>query len=153
MEKLRLKIPPVIYFLTMIFASYVVHHNVDGFRIDWMSNGIVVKMLLVCGLFLGLISLFQFVKQKTSVNPHKPQNSSKLVQNGVYRFTRNPMYLSLLLFLIAYVLKMGVWLNVIFVIMFVWVMNKFQIIPEEEILESKFGEDFLRYKSNVRRWF
>jgi len=87
------------------------------------------------------------------VNPTKPSDASSLVVQGIYRVSRNPMYLGVLLLLIAW----GIYLEhliVVFVLpaAFVIYMNKFQIEPEEQALQKLFGDDFASYKKKVRRW-
>ena len=81
-----------------------------------------------------------------------PHNTTQLVSTGIFRFSRNPMYLSLLLMLIAWALWLGNSLAWLGVIVFILVMNRFQIAREEAYLESKFGDEYRRYKQKVRRW-
>lgn len=81
-----------------------------------------------------------------------PERVTSLVTEGVYRYTRNPMYLGLALLLLAWALYLSAWLGVLVVGAFVAYMNCFQIMPEEKALESRFGQDFLRYQKAVRHW-
>ena len=105
------------------------------------------------GILIGLWSLLQFFSKKTSINPVTPDSASTLVNKGLYAFTRNPMYLALLLLLMAWGLFLGNAFNTLLAAGFVSYMNAFQIIPEEEALEKIFGTEFLNYKIKVRRWF
>lgn len=86
------------------------------------------------------------------MNPIKPMTTSSLVTGGAFRFTRNPMYLSLLLYLIAWAVYLSnVW-ALLLVPMFVLYINEFQIKPEERALSSLFGPEYAAYKEMVRRW-
>ncbi|UQZ25766.1 methyltransferase family protein [Actinobacillus pleuropneumoniae] len=94
----------------------------------------------------------RFFKEKTAFTPRDPTQTNKLVVQGIYRVSRNPMYLSLVLALIAW----GIWLNSYFAILviagFMWYVDRFQIIPEERVLVQKFGKDFTDYQTKVRKW-
>lgn len=103
----------------------------------------------------AVIALFAFASfglARTTINPLDPSRASALVTNGIYRITRNPMYLSLLLLLVAYAVRLGSLVEWLGPILFAIYVTRFQIIPEERILERKFGAAFLAYKSRTRRW-
>ncbi|WP_043884715.1 methyltransferase family protein, partial [Vibrio antiquarius] len=91
-------------------------------------------------------------KVKTTVNPVKPDTASSVVRTGVFSFSRNPMYMALLLLIIA----IGLWWQHLSVVLcsvvFVSYINRFQIKPEERVLERLFGEEYVDYKNHVRRW-
>jgi len=82
----------------------------------------------------------------------KPQSSSVLVVSGVYKLTRNPMYLGFLLVLLGWAVFLSNVLAFLLLQAFIAYMNRFQIEPEERALASLFGQDFADYKSRVRRW-
>jgi protein-S-isoprenylcysteine O-methyltransferase Ste14 len=82
----------------------------------------------------------------------KPQKATTVVTTGIYQYTRNPMYLGLFLFLAALAVKLGNPTAMPFLPAFVAYMNRFQIAPEERILEAQFGDTYTDYKSRVRRW-
>ena len=108
--------------------------------------------MLALGVLTGIAGVIQFAVRSTSVNPHKPERASFLITSGVYRLSRNPMYLGMLFILVAAVLKFGHPLGVITLPFYVWYMNRFQIIPEEKVMEEKFGDAYRNYKESVRRW-
>jgi protein-S-isoprenylcysteine O-methyltransferase Ste14 len=101
---------------------------------------------------MAIAGVISFQRAKTTVNPTRPGSASALVVSGVYRVTRNPMYLGLLLVLLGW----GVFLSN--VLAFIWIpayvayMNRFQIAPEERALSCLFGQEFLAYKAKVGRW-
>ncbi len=105
------------------------------------------------GVLVILISVIQFFITKTTVDPLNPKKTSNLVTNGVYKFTRNPMYLGMLLFLLAFGLKLGNAFNTLIAAGFVSYMNRFQIKPEEEVLREMFGKEYNIYCKLTRRWF
>ncbi len=112
----------------------------------------IFRTLLVLGTLTAISGVIQFAVQSTSVNPHKPDHASSLVTTGVYRLSRNPMYLGMLIILLAAVLKFGHPAGLIVLPLFVLYMNRFQIEPEEKAMEKKFGEEFRKYRQDVRRW-
>ncbi|UCF95044.1 MAG: isoprenylcysteine carboxylmethyltransferase family protein [Desulfobacterales bacterium] len=104
-------------------------------------------------LFSGLLAtsaLLVLRKNKTPFDPAKP--TIKIVRGGSFRFSRHPMYLSLLLLLSGVALSMGsIWLLSAVPILFV-ILEVFAVRPEEEYLIQKFGDEYLDYKASVRRW-
>lgn len=93
-----------------------------------------------------------FRRHGTTVNPHTPHNSSRVVTDGIYRYSRNPMYLGMALLLAAWALWLGnaaAWLGIV---LFVALINRYQIRPEERILAAKFGDDYHSYCRRTRRW-
>ncbi len=149
---LKLKIPPAV--ITLFFASVMwimddyIHFNEADFRGPfWLA-----VIFFAAGGIIGLVGLIQFYRQSTSINPHQPDNASSLIDSGIYRFSRNPMYVALLLILISYGIYLGDILAILILPLFVLYMNYFQIIPEEKALQQKFGKEFEKYQSKVRRW-
>jgi protein-S-isoprenylcysteine O-methyltransferase Ste14 len=108
--------------------------------------------LIIAGLCSDGTSLIQFFSAHTTVNPLHPERTEKLVKTGTYRFTRNPMYVGLLLLLTGWGVLLGSLSPFIMLPVFIWVMTIGQIIPEEKILEQKFGQQYLDYKLAVKRW-
>jgi len=104
------------------------------------------------GLVLDLAGLISFMQAKTAVNPLKPASASSLVSSGIYRLTRNPMYLGLLLMLLGWATFLANGLAYFIAPLFVLYINRFQIHPEERVLLQKFGARFSAYKARVRRW-
>jgi protein-S-isoprenylcysteine O-methyltransferase Ste14 len=151
-SKLELKIPPVL--LTILFASMMwllalatpEVHVLKGVTI------VVSAIAIVTGGLFALAGVIAFRNARTTVNPTTPEASSALVTSGVYRYTRNPMYLGLLLLLIGWGLFLANAFALTLTFAFVGYMNRFQIEPEERALEVLFGADFATYSTQVRRW-
>lgn len=107
-------------------------------------------ILLGVGAFLILLAAALFKIRSTTVDPTKAPD--KLVTDGLYRLSRNPMYLGMLLILIGFSLVLNSLLGLLFPIVFFWIMN-WRVIPsEEKVVEEVFGEEYLVYKCRTRRW-
>lgn len=107
---------------------------------------------ILLSILVAVMSLWQFYRANISIDPQRLDKTTRLVTSGIFQITRNPMYLSLLLILVAWALWLGHLLAWSGIIAFVWLMNRFQISREECYLEEKFGDEYRRYKSKVRRW-
>ena len=113
---------------------------------------IVAAVLVVVALIVGLPAVVGFRRAKTTVNPLKPEASTALVTGGIYRWTRNPMYLAMLLLLIGWACIVSNWAALAMLPLFVAYLNRFQIGPEERALQARFGAEFESYRRKVRRW-
>ena len=112
----------------------------------------VSRIILVIGAYLGFSGVFTFRRKRTTVDPMNPKKATSLVDNGIYSFTRNPMYLGLAFILLAFGIRLGNPLSLFGLIGFLLYMTSFQIKPEESALEELFGEEYSKYKTRVRRW-
>lgn len=152
MKSLENKIPPPI--VMAIFALLI-----------WLLRGFgpiipfygTLKLLLVGALVLTAITidisaLLEFRKFKTTINPLSPQNTSNIVTSGIYSKTRNPMYLGMLIILIAWAIFVGSIIGLFIVPLFWAYITRFQIIPEERVLIEKFGQEYLDYLKRVKPW-
>jgi hypothetical protein len=104
------------------------------------------------GCAIGAASVLQFLLAKTTVNPFQLEAASQLVTGGIYRLSRNPMYLSLVFILLAWMFYLGSFSALLGVVLFIWYITKFQIKPEEEGLKHLFGDAFTAYCQRTRRW-
>ena len=124
----------------------------DSLEIELGIRSLASIIIIILGVLIVLIGGYQFKKNSTTVNPLVPEDSSKLVTSGLYNFSRNPMYIGFLLFLFAWALFLGSLFALLFLPIFVLVINVVQIVPEEKVLEEKFGDEYRKYISRVRRW-
>lgn len=108
--------------------------------------------LVAVGAAFDLSALWAFHQARTTINPMKPQATAALVTTGVYRLTRNPMYLGLLLFLCAAVVYLWSPWVALGPVAFVAYINRFQIGPEERVMRERFGADHAAWCTRVRRW-
>ena len=115
----------------------------------WNAFGLI---FIGAAIFLDAWSLWLFFRAKTTFNPMNPSKTSYLVTSGLYCISRNPMYFGLLLMLIGWALYLGSISPILLLPLFVWLLTKMQIEPEEKILIDKFGQEYKNYQRRVRRW-
>jgi len=130
-----------------------------GIRRLWPEMGIFIPgrraiywTLLGFGLLVMVAGILEFRKARTTVNPMKPHDASALVTGGIYRFTRNPMYVGDVLILLAVAVFFSNPLGLAGVALFVVWMDALQIPAEERALRARFGEAYDRYCLEARRW-
>ena len=150
---MKLKIPPAIVFLVFGLLMYLLAEFLPVGYFDFFGRHYLMIALVVFAIIIAIVALLQFYASKTTIDPTQPDKTIKLVTSGIYAYTRNPMYLALLVLLLAW----GVWLgnafNTLLAAGFVAYMNRFQIEPEEQALRQIFEKDYKQYCLLVRRWF
>lgn len=152
MRTLELKIPPPAIALFIVGVMWIISLLAPSLAVPFLVRLVTAAIIALAGAGISLAGVISFRRAKTTVNPMKPTKTSSLVSSGIYRHTRNPMYLGLLLVLIAWaVFLSSVW-PFVGPVTFVLYINRFQITPEERVLSAMFGSDYTVYKSRVRRW-
>jgi len=149
---LELKIPPVVIVLLLGAAMTALAHFAPAFGFTVPANRVIAAGLAGLGVGIALLGVRSFRRAGTTVNPLQPAAASQLVVSGIYRRTRNPMYLGMLLLLVGWGVFLGNGLAFISAAAFIPLMNRLQIGPEERILTATFGPAFTAYQSAVRRW-
>jgi protein-S-isoprenylcysteine O-methyltransferase Ste14 len=152
MNALELKIPPMGLALLFALAMWGTAIPLPSLAITLPWHHVLATIFFVTGILFILAAGAVFRSVKTTVNPTKPDATSSLVVSGVYRLSRNPMYLGALLVLVGWAVFLSHPLPVLFLPIFVVYMNRFQIAPEERALSGNFGAEYDRYKQTVRRW-
>jgi protein-S-isoprenylcysteine O-methyltransferase Ste14 len=154
MRGLELKVPPVALVFICAGLMWVADASAPrfAFQFQFQFQALVAEAFVFVGMIVSMLGVIEFRRAKTTVNPTKPTSSSSLVEGGIYKWTRNPMYLGFLLVLSGWAVWLGNYVGFAVLPAFVTYMNCFQIRPEERALESIFGEEFARYRSRVRRW-
>jgi protein-S-isoprenylcysteine O-methyltransferase Ste14 len=152
MSSLELKIPPPLVAMGVALLMWLASWVVGPFEMPYVLRIGATLAFVVVGLGFDLAGLDSFVRAKTTVNPIKPASTSSLVITGIYRVTRNPMYLGLLLVLLGWATFLANGVAFLLAPLFVLYINRFQIDPEERVLSAKFGAEFSAYKAGVRRW-
>jgi protein-S-isoprenylcysteine O-methyltransferase Ste14 len=152
MGALELKVPPPLVALLFGVVMWLASRWVAPVDVPFRLRLGVAVAVACTGAAFGISAMVSFARAKTTMNPFKPGETSRLVTGGVFRFTRNPMYLSLLLYLLAWALYLSNWLALVFLPLFVLYIHGFQIAPEERVLASLFGSAYAEYKARVRRW-
>ncbi|MCC5452382.1 isoprenylcysteine carboxylmethyltransferase family protein [Rheinheimera sp. UJ51] len=152
MQALELKIPPLILVLLFALAMWVIVPLTPPW-LRWHTLSVfLVAGFVSAGIVVALMGVLAFLRADTTVDPRVPQQSSSLVIRGIYRYSRNPIYLGFLLLLMAWGCYLQSALALLLLPVFVLYMNRFQIIPEERHLQQKFGADYQAYLTQVRRW-
>ncbi len=108
--------------------------------------------LLVLGLTVTVLGVARFRAAGTTIDPTRPERAEALVVGGIYRHTRNPMYLGFATILLAWALQLGTAWAFAGPLLFVWFIDRYQIAPEERALRAKFAGEFDAYVRSVRRW-
>ena len=144
------KIPPPI--VTLIFGLSI-YFSRGIFQAVEIEYSFYIGILLLLGGFTILISAARsFKKDKTTINPLSPEQATKLVTDGIFKYSRNPMYLGMTLVLGSMAVFFNLLGGVILIALFCLYITKFQIIPEERAMSNLFSQDFNKYKQATRRW-
>ncbi len=152
MKALELKIPPPVYALSIALLMWLLNkyfplaHFINS---PWNKAGLGI--IILAGVF-DLWSLLLFFKKKTTFNPMKPETTTGLVVKGLYKVSRNPMYVGMLIMLFGFAFWLGSVTPFLVLPLFYFVITVMQIKPEERFLLEKFGTEYQLYKDKVRRW-
>jgi len=149
---MRLKVPPPIVLLIAVGLLYLGSRTFASPMSHFAGQAVVAAVFAAAGVVLDARSVIAFLRRGTTVSPVKPQAASTLVVTGFYRLSRNPMYLGLLCLLLAAAVYLGTLAALVVAPGFVWFLTRFQIEPEEDALEARFGAEYRAYKARVRRW-
>ena len=151
---MHLKIPPPIVALIGILLIFLSKDYILILYLHPHLQNTLSLLFLIFGFVIIFLATKEFKKSETTVNPMKPETSTRLVTSGVFKYTRNPMYLGLASILLASCFYFSSLLGIIvYVPLFIFYITVFQIIPEEESMKTIFNDEYLDYCSKVRRWF
>ena len=149
MEKFS-KIPPPLVVLILVISTFFSSKKIDLIQIPFQS--LISIFILSIGILILLNPVLKFKKSKTTINPIKFKKVNKLVTSGIYKYSRNPMYLGLLMIVVSSsIFYLNIYSILTPLFFYLWI-NRFQIKREEVFLTEKFGEDYLSYKKKTRRW-
>lgn len=150
LNRLELKVPPVVVWtLTALFMKLLAQL---GPRFAGVHQPTLALILVIAGVLLGALGVGSFHRAHTTVDPRNSAKMTALVTSGVYRATRNPMYLGMLFTLGGWALWLGQLMPFIPLPLFVLFITRWQIAPEEHALERTFGAEYTLYRARVRRW-
>jgi len=154
MKSLELKVPPVLLFVLLDAAMYGLARGLPMWTLA-LPGGVataVALALAAIGVAIALAGVAEFRRSRTTVHPQHPERASAVVTAGVYGWTRNPMYLGLLLALAGWSVFLANPAALFGPPLFVAYMTRFQICPEERAMSAKFGPAYASYLATVRRW-
>ena len=147
---IKTKIPPPLVALTF---GFLINYTKNFFPKIEISNDLFISsFIIIIGLIIMLSAIILFKKYQTTITPLNPSNATKLITDGIYKYSRNPMYLGLLLVLFGISIILNPIGGLSLIPLFILYLNLFQIIPEENAMVDLFKDEFLEYKENVRRW-
>ena len=152
MSALELKIPPPVVVLILGVLMWLAPRVLPSLGFQVPGRSVAAAGIALAGLVAAVLGIISFRRARTTVDPRKPGETSSLVTVGVYKLTRNPIYLGDLAILAGWAIWLSNAIAFIFLPLFVLYINRFQIEPEERALELKFGLAYTAYRSRVRRW-
>lgn len=145
----RIILPP----FWMIFAlgsQWALHRWLPLWQVSAPALNVAGALVAALGLVLIGVSLFGFKRARTGIVPFT--EATALVSGGFYRFSRNPMYLGMAFILVGFALKAGSASTLLPIPLFMWIIQRRYILPEEAFLEAALGDEYRAFKSRVRRW-
>lgn len=149
---MKLKIPPAIQVAVFASLIWLINKLTNSKHLDVEYQEELSWFIFAFGLCIGIIAIYYFRKARTTADPLKPEKASQLVINGIYKFTRNPMYLGMFFILLAFAVRIGNLYSFTVLVLYIWYITIFQIKPEEEALNKLFGKTYTNYCKKVRRW-
>lgn len=149
---MELKIPPPILLVVAALLMWLAARYVPALAFTVSGNVAAGIVLMLAGIAVSVSGARAFDRAGTTKDPRHPEHAATLVTGGIYRITRNPMYLGLALVLVGWGIYLSNYLSLLWVVLFLGYINRFQIVPEERVLEARFGDAYRQYKKNARRW-
>ena len=149
---MNLLLPPPVVLALIAAAMWGIDRGLDTGRIAFTGQAPLAVALLAAGGGLMVAAAASMFAARTTINPMKPARASKLVTGGVFRWSRNPIYLGDLLILAALAVWLGQIANLALLPAFIAYIGCFQIRPEERALAARFGAEYAAYRARVRRW-
>ena len=148
--RLRNRIPPPIVTLIFALLSFWLANYLPKLAFNY--QGLSSLIMILIGLTIIVIGVKTFNNSDTTINPLNPSEASHLVTEGVFSYTRNPMYLGMVIILLGVSIYNGVYIGIIILPCFIFYITEFQINPEEKAMEEIFAGDYTDYLKRVRRW-
>jgi protein-S-isoprenylcysteine O-methyltransferase Ste14 len=149
---MKLKIPPPVMAVSLAVLTWMTSRSIPPL---WPPGAMVTYlalMLAVGGTVIDMSAKSLFLRARTTVNPLTPEEATSMVRAGVYRWSRNPMYVGRAMQLLAIAMYLASWVGLIGVAFFVVYLDRFQIRAEERALAERFPNEFPAYKATTRRW-
>ncbi len=152
LQFLELKIPPPLVALLAATAMWWVAGHTPVLPLSPAFCRVAAIAIASLGAACDSAGLIAFLRSRTTINPMRPAATRALVTSGIYRFTRNPMYVGLLLFLTAWGIFLSSGWALLAAPLCGGYLTRFQVVPEEKVLAERFGSAYDAYRARVRRW-
>ncbi|MFP3977207.1 MULTISPECIES: methyltransferase family protein [Marinobacter] len=152
MSSLELRIPPPAVTAIVAFIMWGINVVTPSLQFHDTTRVVAAISVALLGGCISLVGVISFRRMKTTINPTRPEKASLLVASGVFKVTRNPMYVGMVLVLFGWAIFLSSPWALLGPIAFTLYITRFQIIPEERALDAIFGSEYTSYKARVRRW-
>ncbi len=149
---LELKVIPPIQFIISSGLMYVLATYNSQFNFEFYYRTAGLLIIIITASIIGILALYDFHKHQTTFHPHTPEKTSALVDTGVFAYSRNPMYVALTLALFAFAMYLQNYTCFLVIPLFIGYITRFQIIPEERMLDKLFANEYQAYCKKVNRW-
>ena len=149
---MKLKVPPAAQAILFGLLMYIIDKYITIGNFSFIGQTVTAITIFSIGILITIIAIWRFIKAKTTSDPTNPSKATTLVTHGIYKYSRNPMYLTILIVLFSWMIALGNIFNIIVLIIFVYYITTYQIKPEEEALTKLFKNDYTNYCNKVRRW-
>jgi protein-S-isoprenylcysteine O-methyltransferase Ste14 len=149
---LALRFPPLGLVVIVAALMWIVSFASPILDVFLPAKSLLAASLALIGALTCVTGIVSFRREKTTVNPMKPDSTSSLVVSGIYKYTRNPMYLGFVLVLLGWAAFLSNLAALALLPVFVLYIDRFQIVPEEHVLASLFPRAYPAYRARVRRW-
>ncbi len=152
LQALENRVPPPVVGLLVALVMLATRLDASRLPLDRPGRIAIAAVLVAVGIGFSLPAVLAFRRARTTVNPVRIEQASTLVTGGIFRVSRNPMYVGLACLLAAWAVMLATpwaWLGPVAFVAFV---TRFQIVPEERLLAARFGEAFQSWRRRVRRW-
>lgn len=150
MKSLENKIPPAVVWIVCALIMKSIAYVLPFGALPHLP--IVAIVMALIGIEAGIAGVWSFYKARTTINPLEPSEATHFVSEGIYKLSRNPMYVGLACCLVSWAIWLSYLVPWLGVVLFIAYMTRFQIIPEECVLRQKFGDEYQNYCLKVRRW-
>ncbi|MBS1788763.1 MAG: isoprenylcysteine carboxylmethyltransferase family protein [Acidobacteria bacterium] len=152
MKGLELRIPPLALFVIFVLAILAAGIYIPNANVPFPGHKGLAVLVIILGWVIVGAGVIEFRRAKTTMSPFSPERTALIVSSGIYRWSRNPMYLGMMIVLFG----VAAWWSSLPGFLFVWgfyaYMTRFQIKPEERVLLKLFGSEFSAYMVQVHRW-
>lgn len=149
---LELKVIPPVQLIISSGLMYSLATYFPQYHFDLKVNLPIIILFILAASLIGILALYDFHKHQTTFHPHTPEKTSTVVDSGVFAYSRNPMYISLVMLLLALGVYLQNYSSFSIIPLFIWYITQFQIIPEEKMLDKLFPNDYQAYSKRVNRW-
>lgn len=152
MRSLELLVPPPVLAAGFVGTVWISARYDALVHASFPGQWIVALTLVTAGSLISFIGILELMRARTTINPMAPGSTTTVVSSGIYRLSRNPMYLGLALAGLGFAVWQSALVGYPLVFAFCLYLTRYQIIPEERALIARFGAEFHEYMNDVRRW-